>query len=366
MYFSKNKKFILIVTFSKNKKIMDFKNCAPLDKKNNYDFLRFLFAFIVVVKHSTFLSGANTLNVIEPFFDTYVAVTGFFIISGLLITNSFIRTSTIKHYAKKRILRIAPAYIFIVITCAIFLSLLSTLSIAEYFTNSQLYKYLASNLLLMNFLCPSLPGVFEDSNNIITVVNASLWTIKIEVMFYISVPLFIMLFRRLKNDASLIIVCIIIYSLSIMYHQYFETRSASLDNQIPSFLCYFISGMMLLFYSKFITSKINLLTISAIIIFALEYYLGVEYLRPIAFAIIIFYCSINFKFLNNFSKHGDFSYGIYIFHFPIIQVLAFYGLFSMSNHWLALIIIIVVVMIAAYFSWNCIEKRFLSQRKKFQ
>lgn len=77
-------------------------------------------------------------------------------------------------------------YSGVVIFCALFFCVFSSFSVREYFTSGELIKYLIANLTGMNFLCHTLPGVFNGA-----VINGSLWTIKIEVGFYIFLPLFI-------------------------------------------------------------------------------------------------------------------------------------------------------------------------------
>ena len=107
--------------------------------KNNFDFLRFLFAFIVI-------SGIEYFKPYHPFFNAYISVTVFFCISGFLITSSFERTMSIKNYFQKRAARILPVYILVVILCAVSFSFISNYTIFEYFTNSQIYEYLIANL----------------------------------------------------------------------------------------------------------------------------------------------------------------------------------------------------------------------------
>jgi hypothetical protein len=63
------------------------------------------------------------------------------------------------------------------------LSLFSNISTSEYFRSPQLFKYFIVNVFFMNFLQPSLPGVFVENGS--QAVNGSLWTIKLEIGFYI-------------------------------------------------------------------------------------------------------------------------------------------------------------------------------------
>lgn len=343
-----------------------------MTKNNNFDFLRFFFAFIVVVGHTVILSNSKELSCLLPFFDTHIAVTGFFVISGLLIANSYLRTSIFRQYLIKRALRLLPNYIFIVILCAVVFSLISTLSLYDYLTNTRLYYYLLANLSFMNFLQPSLPGVFEGTNNVMSAVNGSLWTIKVEVMFYMIVPLVLKLIESVKSKKILrMIIFVLIYILSIIYRVYFEelaqqgsSIASVLVHQLPAFMCYFISGIALLYYGEDIEKHIKLLAIISLGIYVIEYILDLEYLSPVAFALIIYYVALHFKFLNNFGKYGDFSYGIYIFHFPLIQLYVFFGLFNVLNPWLMLIFVLFSVMIMALFSWNLIEKPFLLVKQK--
>jgi peptidoglycan/LPS O-acetylase OafA/YrhL len=70
------------------------------------------------------------------------------------------------------------------------------------------------------------------------------------------------------------------------------------------------------------------LIIPGVIILMVYYIFGNEYLLPIGLGIIIMFTGFNFRKLNNIWKNGDYSYGVYIFHFPIIQILVELGAFK--------------------------------------
>ncbi len=90
--------------------------------KNNFDFLRFAFALIVVFSHVIDLSLAPNLQFLKPFFDTHISVTGFFVISGCLISASYMRSSSISSYFEKRARRLLPAYFLVIILSVLVLS----------------------------------------------------------------------------------------------------------------------------------------------------------------------------------------------------------------------------------------------------
>jgi peptidoglycan/LPS O-acetylase OafA/YrhL len=336
-----------------------------LNEKNNFDFLRFSLAFIVVIGHIIALSGISQMQFLKVYFDSNLAVKGFFIISGFLITKSFLYTSDIPTYFIKRARRLLPAYTTIILICAFLFSIISSLDYFPYFKQPALYKYLMANLMFLNFLQPCLPGVF--TGNIMCAVNGALWTLKIEVSFYILLPMLVYFFQRVSKKY---IYFLLIYILSVVYRytllQMCENTGKSifdmLAHQLPGFMSYFISGIALYYYYPFFRKHLSKLILPAVLVYGFEYFFGIEVFRPLCMACILFYIAYNFKWLNNFGRYGDFSYGIYIYHFPIIQLFVSYGFFAKYNPWFISVIIVTIVMVTGIISWNVMEKKFLKHR----
>jgi len=332
-------------------------------KQNNFNFLRFYFAFIVVIGHLIEISGIKSFQKFAPYFSTYISVTAFFCISGFLISRSYVNTPNLKDYLKKRAARLLPAYIFVILTCAIFLSVLSNYPFSAYFTHPVLYKYLCANLSFLNFLQPCLPGVFSNIASSCT-VNAALWTLKIEISFYLIVPILLYFTRKTKLKYLLFIG---IYVLSVIYRNAFEYLStlhgveyySIIARQLPGFMSYFVCGVALYYYFDFFIAYKKMLLFVSIIIFILERKFGIEILTPLALSIIVFFISFSFKRLNNFAKHGDISYGIYIFHYPIMKIITSLGFFDKYDPILVSVFILILVISVGYVSWHLIEKRFL-------
>lgn len=336
------------------------------NKKNNFDFIRFALAFVVVLAHIIDLSQEESFKFLRPFFDSYVSVTGFFIISGFLISKSYANTNTLKDYLSKRAKRLLPGYFFSIILFTLILSFLSNLGIKEYFLSPQLYNYYYANLIFLGFLHPCLPGVFD--NNQICAVNGALWTIKVEIGFYLIIPVLIHLLNKTNKKHVLLSI---IYIASIFYKVSMDHMAQSggklydaLSHQLPAFMSYFSCGIALHYYFDQFYAKRNILLFLAIPVYIIEKYLKVEFLTPIALSIIIFAIAYGFKFLNNFGKYGDFSYGIYIFHFPIIQIFVAKGYFRTFDPYLISATIIIIVLLGAIFSWKFVEKRFIFQTKQ--
>ncbi|MDR0605005.1 MAG: acyltransferase [Bacteroidales bacterium] len=317
-------------------------------EKNNFNFLRLLFASMVVIGHCRDLSGFKYPILIIV--DTHIAVCGFFIISGFLITKSCLYTRGLKEYFIKRAKRLLPAYFLVIILAAFVLSLFSSLSFREYFFSLGFCKYIVANLMFMNFLCPSLPGVFNGK-----AINGALWTIKIEVAFYIVIPFIILFLKKLDNLKKRNVFLGAVYISAILYRSvclYLKNISNSniidkLEHQFPGFMQYFAFGIFMLLNYDRIQRHEKKWIVPAIIIFGLHYITKTEFLMPVALGLLVIFVSFHFTQLNNIGKHIDFSYGIYVFHFPIIQLLVSIGVFA-CNKYIGILLVLGSVFSIAY------------------
>lgn len=339
---------------------------AKISRINNFDLLRLVLASLVFFYHAYVLTADDSLKLLKNLFQPLweLAVPGFFVISGFLIFMSYENSESLKSYGIKRARRILPAYFFVVIFCAIAGVLVSTLPWNEYFGQTWL-KYLICNLTFLNFLQPSLPGVFEN-NPLYSAVDGSLWTIKIEVMFYLAVPLLAILFNRSHRLAAIVIL----YVLSYLYFEGLTALASHTGNgmfielakQLPGQLSFFLSGALIYYYFDFFKQHSKVLVISAVALHIVSSAFDFSFFMPATLAIIILYLAFFTPPINVLTRHGDFSYGIYIYHYPIIQLLIALGLFQFSPY-LAFAVAAVAVIISAVLSWHWIEKPVLLKRK---
>jgi peptidoglycan/LPS O-acetylase OafA/YrhL len=329
--------------------------------RNNFDLLRLLFASTVCLTHAYVLSGFAALEWIDTVFSASVAVKAFFVVSGFLIFMSYERSSTLGSYARKRVRRIYPAYFTIVMVCAIGLVAVSSRSIVDYFFSIDWLEHTLSNLAFLNFVHPALPDVFEDHR--VTAVNGALWTLKIEVMFYLSVPLFVYLFRRYSPARMLPLF----YLLSVTYAAWctMHARRTGLEfyedlaKQLPGQLSYFMAGGFFYYYLPLFVRRVAWFVVPAAIVLALDTFRHpAPMLEPFALATIVVFFGL-FLYVGNFGKYGDFSYGVYIVHFPIIQVLLWSGWFDGTSPMLYLATVIALTALAGVTMWHLVEKRFL-------
>jgi peptidoglycan/LPS O-acetylase OafA/YrhL len=210
---------------------------------------------------------------------------------------------------------------------------------------------------------PCLPGIFQ--NNLMCAVNGALWTIKVEEGFYIILPLIFYLFRKTKR---IVLIAVLLYVLSVLYWYVLDIifQKPLLAKQLPGYMSLFLVGILInLNFELFIKHKTKLLLLSLIILIILNFIcFKIDFFYPVAFGILIIGLAYSMPYLNNFGKYGDFTYGIYIYHFPIIQLFRQYNLFERYNTIIMAFSVLTITFLLALFSWFFIEKRFLDRYKK--
>ena len=341
-----------------------------LSRTNNFDLLRLVFASLVFFWHLYLLPGGPALDALWQGYSAELAVKGFFVISGYLVMMSYENSSSVRDYAEKRVRRIYPAYAVVVIACAIGGAFLTVLPLAEY-AGAGLARYLAANLVFLNFLAPTLPGVFQGQPY--TEVNGPLWTLKIEVMFYLFVPVLAWLCARLGRWR----VIVALYVLAVLYSiltglQYAKTDNAlwlQLQRQLPGQLGYFLVGAALYWLDGRLQGRWGALVAAALLMLVSMALAANPYLttllEPIAVGILVIFVATALPFLGNFARFGDLSYGIYIIHFPVVQAMVAAGLFAQS-YWGAVAGAVTLVAALSALSWHAVERPSLRPRSHYR
>jgi peptidoglycan/LPS O-acetylase OafA/YrhL len=344
-----------------------------IGRNNNFNFLRLFFSFSVAIGHAWMSKPESFLLPFLKLFNGHVAVCGFFIISGFLITKSYSESISVKEYFIKRCRRLMPAYCMVVLLCAAGLSLLSDLSPEEYFTSPQLYQYIAANLSFMNFLQPALPGVFMSGEvtKRTPEINGSLWTIRIEVLFYILVPLIVFMLSKFKSRRRINIALISAYILGILYGYLWAVIVKKFNSPLlydimgsSGYIPYFVTGIFCLINFDWLQKHLKYLIAPGIIITVLEYIYTfnpvLEIFLPAGLGTVIMFTAFNFSRLHTVGKNGDYSYGIYIFHVPLLKILFDMGYYEV-NIYTTVFLGISISFTFAYLSWHLVEKTALKR-----
>jgi peptidoglycan/LPS O-acetylase OafA/YrhL len=345
--------------------------------RNNLDFLRLILASTVFLFHVNALTNLPAFSFLGKYLSAPFAVRSFFVISGLLIYRSYTRSSSIRSYFEKRVRRIYPAYFTIVTLAAVAFSSLSTLPLSRYF-GIGFWKYLGANLIFLNFLAPSLPGVF--TTNPTQPVNGALWTLKIEVAFYILIPLIHSLCNRFGTKRTMTVIfflsCLWKYGFALLasmdsshgaYYSLDRSRSiyAQLEVQIPGQLLYFTAGILILLFFENLKHRFGLVSFLTVCLYLIDHFFTKGNLDVLWISGIVLVVGF-WRYLGNFSKYGDFSYGVYIVHWPILQTLIFFGLAVKLAPAGFLLLSLLLVTLTSALMWHLVENRFLATSSHYR
>lgn len=294
---------------------------ASVGKDNNLDFLRFIAAAMVIFCHAFPLSYGK--GGADPFFlfskhqmnSGGFAVSIFFLYGGFLISGSTVRSKTAKRYFASRCFRIFPALIFVTFTLTFIVGpLITSLNLKEYFTSFATYKYLLNSILIIQH---DLPGVFA-SNPYGPTVNGPLWTLPIEFLCYILCFIAYKLgfFERRRFPASVPLV--VAACIGILYAGNF---SETIVTEIRPAILFYIGVGCYIYRDKIILNKYIAVVLGVVMVIFARFGL-----INLAMLLCFPYCMLSAAYatrrkLSRFAKHGEFSYGIYLWGWPVQQII---------------------------------------------
>ena len=331
--------------------------------KNNFDGVRIGLALIVLFAHAYALTLFDQFRILDWIFDSNFAVRGFFAISGYLVTLSYLNSRSCSDYFEKRIRRIYPAYITSIFFCVILGMTISDMNIFDFVASPETIKYLVSNVLFLNFIQPNLPSVFEQHP--VQALNGALWTIKVEVMLYCCLPIIVFLFKRIGAIKTTAFLFLFSVTWVLFFRLSFNgVHGEEIARQFPGQLSYFVLGSFFAQQQDNIKLTIWMATIAVITLWFTHQPAIRMVIDPLAYTVIVLYLATNACRNLNFGKYGDLSYGIYLFHFPVIQLCLYLGIYAFSP-WLGLLATIVMTLVVAFVSWHFIEKKLLKRNSHY-
>lgn len=324
---------------------------------NNFNALRLIFALMVAAYHAVALpwqgSGTHGENALASMAE--IGVQGFFVLSGYLVYASLERSSSLALYAEKRIRRLYPAYATVVAVCA-----LAALAFSAEARGSlgAVAAYLGWNLIFLNFMAPDLPGLFEA--NQFSEVNGALWTLKIEVMFYLILPLLALLLRAAGRRRWLVLV--LLYVGAEAWRIGLETTGTaqgselltSIARQLPGQMSFFVTGIAF-HLIKLDVKRLQLAGLAGLGVFVLSLLTPLaEPLRAVGLGALVVYLGTGVARSFDAARFGDLSYGLYIVHFPIIQTVIALGLFAVP--WTGVAVSAAASLAASLLLWHLVER----------
>ena len=331
----------------------------PMSHVNNFDAIRFIAASMVMLGHGFVLTGradpfALWMEKVEGL--ASIGVTIFFVISGYLIAASWQNQPDLITFARKRALRILPALIICVVFSVFVMGpLLTTLPVVNYFHHSTTWQYLLNMVLYTGN--NALPGVY-DNNPIQHNFNGSVWTLPVEVSMYIGVAVFGML--GFLTPKRILVVVTVLFAL--LCH-WVKPDYTVFKDTVPLYfvlkhgMSFFIGSAFYIWRDKIAwTWELALFAIILSLISVQSPYSRTLFIITVPYLVLFFAFTPTIKW-NHFAKYGDFSYGMYIYGFPIEQLCQ--HLLGHTSFYRYMAITYPLVILCGFLSWHLIEKRAL-------
>jgi len=340
---------------------------AAVGRDNNFNLLRMIAASAVLVSHAYPISSG--IGVAEPLSESLgmslggLAVLTFFLISGFFISQSFDRSESLMDFVIARALRIYPGLLgTLLIGIFIVGPIFTTLDFRAYITNYSTWIYVPRNLSLVS-LQYGLPGVFQR-NPYPSAINGSLWSLFFEVCCYALVGLvgmFRLAPRNWRFPFVLVLYSIAYVSLKLDDQQTDVLKHSFFLGQFHRLTLPFVVGMTFYQFRRLLPLNVGLCVFA--IAAACSAYRGFWFdeVFVICWSYLVFYFGyLDIPQLKRYNHLGDYSYGMYIYAFPVEQSVA--AFWPGVSPFQVIIVSLPATLVVAVMSWHLLEGPLVRRR----
>lgn len=331
-------------------------------RENFFTPIRIFLALAVLIGHAFVVTGGTSEFEPKVFFHytaSYLAVNLFFIASGFLVTGSMLARQEASSFAAARFLRIYPGLaVHVLLLMFVFGPLTTNLHLGEYLTHPETLKQPAYVLSFAKTEM-NLPGIIATNHE--QMGSAALWTLRYELLAYIgTLALFMLgLLRRRWMLLAQFVLPSIAY-LIVLASGTMDLLPATLQNLLRFGIAYGL-GAAIYAYRKHIRLHAIFIPLFVLACFAARGLVVMEIITMIFFAYLVFWAAYaqapRLKFLQRLT---DVSYGIYIYHWAVLQAAYYFWQPSTIN---LILIALPITWLLSILSWRLVEKPALGQRK---
>jgi peptidoglycan/LPS O-acetylase OafA/YrhL len=350
---------------------------ALIPKTNNLDLIRLGAAAQVAITHSIayFVPRASDSYLLR-FIELFPGVPVFFFVSGFLISKSFEKNSNIREYALNRLLRIYPGL------WVCFIVSLAMVTLSGYFravhpAMPELLLWVLGQLSFAQFFNPDFMRAYGAG-----VLNGSMWSIPVELQFYALTPALYALFRLAgrtahRANAVLIILICVFWLLQHLYVAAELRHGPTLELKLigVSFLPWLYMFLVGVLCQRNAQRLLPWLDRRAAVLFAayvvlaaggnavLGWNIGNTMGLPLFLALAAMTLAAAFShpgLSDRLLRRNDISYGVYVYHMPIVNLLLVLGLGGTVAGFL---LTMATTLLCAGISWSVVEKPALRWKK---
>jgi peptidoglycan/LPS O-acetylase OafA/YrhL len=341
-------------------------------KTNNFNLIRILASIQVFITHGIDHLNIKTewlLFIYYKFLIYFPGVPIFFTISGFLIYASYDRHHTdLRNFFRNRILRIYPGLFFCLLFTILLLYSDYPLAKATLFSK-HFFIWLFTQLSLFQFYTPDILRFWG-----VGTPNGSLWTISIEMQFYLIIPLIFLLFKYFRNWQYAFWG---LFIASILVNISFTDRANIFEKLYHEFIFKYLYYFLFGIFAYKMWDKVNSIFVNRFLLISIIYIIyAVIFGNLFGYRIEAYILESPFGFIANallsiwtlafaFSntslsqmviKNQDLSYGMYIYHMPVINFLNHHNYIGSLVYFG---IAFIVTLILSSISWNFVEKNAL-------
>lgn len=332
------------------------------NRATGFNYLRIGLALSVILAHAFYLvyggeHAAEREGLLSKF--TPLSVPMFFCLSGFLSAGSLERSKSLFVFFGLRVFRIIPALAVSVLLSALILGpLMTALPLPAYFDHSKFHAYFLNILVVIQY---QLPGLFTDNPTL--AVNGQLWTLPFEFVSYALLGALACV-NAYKRGWLLIAIFGTLQALQIVNTIYRFNPDYNGAGGTTVVLC-FAAGMLLRRYRHDIVYSAPLALAAFIVsIILIEIPNGIRF-APLPMAYFTIYLGLLNPKLDRIVKSGDYSYGLYLYGYPVQQAVVTL-LPGMREWYWNLLISLPICAVFAFLSQRLIEKPILSRKGVLQ
>jgi peptidoglycan/LPS O-acetylase OafA/YrhL len=344
-------------------------------RNNNFDLVRLFATLQVAIVHAIthFQVPGSLAHVVDAGLRLFPGVPIFFVVSGFLISNSYEHSDSLRHYLRNRCLRIYPALWVCLVATVGALLLVGVDVIGVLPTRDWLVWWAAQLTLFQNYS----PG-FEWPPGVGT-PNFSLWTIPVELEFYMLVPAIYVLFRLTQHRGNIPLLALCVASaalhLGFRYEDYRTSNHAEyryLLNTVAPYLWMFLVGVLMQRnwgrLRPLLAGRAHWWLLGYLALCGVANRLGVDVgsntITPLFFCplagLVVASATSAPGLADRILRRQDISYGTYLYHLLVINVMVSFGL--VGSAWPAGGAIAIALLLATA-SWVLVEKPFLRRKR---
>lgn len=327
------------------------------NRLNNFDAIRIGAALLVIYGHAFPLSGMASPGIIGSSVQT-LGVKIFFAISGFLIAKSWIKDPHVLRFLWKRVLRIFPALILVVVLTACVLGpLVTEVALGGYFSDPAFRNYFWNIALNIHY---HLPATFANLKYP-GAVNGSLWSLPAEFFMYLMTPLLLLAkrYKVLLGGIACVFAALGPWAMANLPATpivYYGSNLWQWLDVIPFFI---VGAWMATFRSDWKPNlQIGIAAFMALLLFKMP-----DMVQVTLFTFVLPYLVLAYAFASppqfpQAARYGDISYGLYLYGFPMQQLTSMM-IGPNPQSWQLFLYPLPAIVLLSFMSWHLVEKRAL-------